>query len=146
LGQYIDRSTKTDKRSVAERILLQWRLEIEQRSFTAVQGEATFRTAAEAYVQAGGEITELQKLIDYLGDVPLRLLNESAIEAAALALFPGPLPQERQRQVYIPIAAVLRYAGRHPRLVVGAKSCRNAVKSSTGTSAAHRPSPGPAKR
>jgi hypothetical protein len=53
LEQYVDRSTKVTKRAVAQKILHKWQREIEEGTF-AVTGDATFLSAAVAYMKAGG--------------------------------------------------------------------------------------------
>jgi len=54
LGQYVDRSTKAVKRSVAKQMLEKWQRDIERNEF-AVAGEATFLSASVSYMQAGGD-------------------------------------------------------------------------------------------
>lgn len=109
LGRYVDRSTKVDRRSLALKKLKQWEREIERGEFDA-EGEATFLSASIAYVKAGGNKRPVQKPLAYFGETPLREIDQAAIDAAALALFPDASPATRNREVYTPVSAVLKHA------------------------------------
>jgi integrase len=110
LGIRVDRSAKTGKRAVAAKVLKQIERDIERGCF-AIKGEATFASAALAYMQAGGERTYLGKLLEHFGDKPLSQIDQAAIDAAASALYPGGTAATRNRSVYTPTSAVLRRAG-----------------------------------
>jgi integrase len=109
-GVYVDRSTKTSKRSVALKIVKQWEYEIEAGQF-ARPGEPTFASAAAAYMKAGGDRRFLKKLLEHFGDRPLRQIDQQAIDMAANALYPESSPATRNRQCYTPVSAVLRSVG-----------------------------------
>src|SRR4051812_19071643 len=87
LGQYVDRSTKAIKRSVAKQVLEKWQRGIEQNEFV-VAGEATFLSASVNYLKAGGQTRPIKKLIEFFGETPLRAIDQAAIEKAAAKLFP----------------------------------------------------------
>jgi len=110
LGIYVDRSTKTSKRAVASKLLAKWQGEIE-RGELAVKGEPTFASAAAAYMKAGGERRFLTPLIRHFQTEPLSRIDQAAIDAAATKIFPDGTAPTRNRQVYTPVSAVLRYAG-----------------------------------
>lgn len=111
LGQYVDRSTKATKRALAKQVLEKWRREIEQNEFR-VAGEATFLSAAVAYMRHGGDKRPLKKLLEHFGETPLRLIDQASIEDAASALFPTHSPATRNREVFTPVSAILKHAGR----------------------------------
>jgi hypothetical protein len=67
LGQHVDRSTKAAKRSVARQILEKWQREIECDEFR-VAGEATFLSAAVAYMKSGGDRRPIKKLLEHFGE------------------------------------------------------------------------------
>lgn len=111
LGQHVDRSTKTAKRAVAKQALEKWQREIEQGQFS-LPGEATFLSAAVAYMKGGGDRRPIKKLLDHFGDKPLRQIDQAAIEAAAVTLLPNHSAATRNREVFTPVSAILKRAGR----------------------------------
>ncbi|MGE0565820.1 MAG: tyrosine-type recombinase/integrase [Pseudolabrys sp.] len=110
LGQYVDRSTKTGKRSIAGKILKRWEQDIERGEF-AVRGEPDFASAAISYMKAGGERRFLTPLINHFGQTPLRKIRQLDIELAADTLYPNASPATQNRQVYSPVSAILKHAG-----------------------------------
>jgi hypothetical protein len=62
LGQYVDRSTKTSKRAIAKQVLEKWQCEIERDEFR-IDGEATFLSAAVAYMKHGGDKRPLKNCL-----------------------------------------------------------------------------------
>ena len=110
LGVFVDRSTKTADRRLAEKIRKQWEREIEDGIF-AQPGEATFLSAVVSYMAHGGERRPIQKLLDHFKEKPLRQIDQKAIDDAAIALFPDAAPATRNREVYTPVSAVLKHAG-----------------------------------
>jgi integrase len=110
LGKYVDRSTKATRKAIAQKVLDKWQREIEEGTFS-VPNEATFLSAAVAYMQAGGDRRPIKRLLDHFGDKPLRQIDQAAIEAAALSLFPDHSAATRNREVFTPMSAVLKYAG-----------------------------------
>lgn len=107
---YVDKTTKLTDRRKASKVLVKWREEIERGQF-AVRGEPTFASAAVNYVEAGGETTYLEPLAGHFGDMPLRAIDQQAIDAAAIALYPQGSAATRNRQVYTPMSAILKRAG-----------------------------------
>jgi hypothetical protein len=125
LRRYVDRSAGTGKRALAAKVLKGIERKIE-RGELAEPGEPTFASAAASYMKAGGERTYLKKLLEHFGDKPLREIDQSAIDAAAVALYVQASGATRSRQVYTPVSAVLRHSGyqlhlRRPRDAAGNK-------------------------
>lgn len=114
LGQYVDRSAKTERRSVAWRLLKEIERQIERGALAAPA--PSFAAAALAYMRHGGERRPLRKLLRYFGEAPLAEIDQAAIEAAAEALFPHASPATRNREVFTPVSAVLKHAGVEFRL------------------------------
>jgi integrase len=112
LGVRVDRSTKARDVKTARRIRDKWKRQIERGEF-AVSGEATFASAARDYMKAGGDPRPIGPLLDFFLDKPLSQIDQKAIDAAAIALYPGDdiSPATRNREVYTPISAVLKHAG-----------------------------------
>jgi integrase len=114
LGVYVDRSSKTDRKSVALSELRKFEQAIECGEYPPKEptpGGPTFLSAAVAYMQAGGRRKYLAKLISHFGEMQLDLIDQAAIDAAALAIIPDGKPSYRNTNVYTPIAAVLHHAG-----------------------------------
>ena len=110
LKRYVERSSGTRDRKVAAKVLKKLEGEIERGEFSE-PGEPTFAAAAAAYMKAGGERTYVRRLLDYFGDQPLSHIEQSAIDRAAVDIYPGASPSTRNRQVYTPLVAILNFAG-----------------------------------
>lgn len=110
LGQFVERSTKTDRKAVARKFVEKWQREIERGEF-AVEGEPTFLSAAVNYLKHGGHARPVHRLIEHFGERTLRQIDQAEIDAAALALFPNHSPATRNREVYTPVSAILKRAG-----------------------------------
>ena len=115
LGIYIDESTKARKRSLAAKILAKREREIERGELTE-RGEPTFASAALSYMAAGGERLFVARLLNHFGEKPLRMIDQAAIDASAMAIYPAATPATRNRQVYTPVSAILKHAGMFHRL------------------------------
>lgn len=120
LRQPVERSTGTSVKALANQILKRVKEEIEQGRLNR-PGEPTFLSAALDYVKAGGEnrfvgtydeeTKEWSLLIGHFRDTPLRLIDQQAIDKAALAVYPKDSGATRNRQVYTPVSAILKHAG-----------------------------------
>ena len=58
-------------------------------------------------MQAGGSRRFMSKLIRHFLDTPLSDIDQDAIDAAAIEIYPNVTPATRARQVYTPVSAVL---------------------------------------
>lgn len=110
LGVYVDRSTKARKRKIAVQVIRKWERDIERGEF-ALPGEATFASAAVAYMNAGGDRRPLGPLLHYFKETPAKQINQAKIDNAAATLFPAGSAATRNREVYTPVSAVLKRAG-----------------------------------
>jgi integrase len=113
LGIFVDRSTGTDRKPVAKKIIAGWERDIERGRFET-RNEATFLIAATAYMRANANNDRpLKKLIQHapLAELALSEVRQAAIDATAAALFPDATAATRNREVYTPISAVLKHAG-----------------------------------
>jgi len=110
LGQFVDRSTKAGKRAVAKQVLEKWEREIERDEFAST-GTHTFASAALAYMKSGGERRFVTPLLHHFKETTIRQIDQIAIDAAAQALYPNASPATRNRQVYTPTSAILKYVG-----------------------------------
>src|SRR5215467_11653623 len=87
LGVYVDRTTKAGKKNIAIQALKKIEGEIERCEF-AQPAELTFADAALAYMKAGGERTYIRKLLEHFKITPVTNLDQAAIDAAAVSLYP----------------------------------------------------------
>jgi integrase len=110
-GIYVDRSTKTGDRRLAQRILGEWKTEAQKQSATGRKKAPTFAEAAIAYMEAGGERRFLAPLLRHFGNTPVLAIGQSEIDAAAATLYPTATSATRNRQVYSPMSAILKRAG-----------------------------------
>jgi integrase len=115
LGITVDKSSGTDRRSVARSILKRLEEQIERGEYPPREAAAranapTFLNAAIAYMEAGHSKRFVAPLIKHFGETPLSEIDQAAIDAVAIALYPGVAPATRNRMVYTPISAILRFA------------------------------------
>ena len=116
LGVAVDKSSGTAKRSVALAILKRLEAAIERGEFPRKtssdrEQQLTFISAAIAYMEAGRSRRYVGKLIKHFGETPIPDINQAAIDAAALALYPGVASATRNTCLYTPVSAILRHAG-----------------------------------
>lgn len=109
LGEFVNRSTRADRPQTAKRVIKEWEREIERGRFDH-KGQ-TFISAAVAYLKAGGDKRPIAKLIAHFGEKPLVDIDQGTIDATAIELFPDHTNATRNREVYSPISAILKYAG-----------------------------------
>ena len=116
LGVAVNKSSGTDNRSVARAILARLEHAIEAgeyppRQAAASDSERTFLKAAVEYMEAGRRPRYVARLIKHFGATPLADIDQAAIDAAAIGLFPHATPGTRNASVYTPVSAILHFAG-----------------------------------
>ena len=94
LGVAVNKSSGTDKRSVARAILAKLERAIEAGEYPPKQvaagdSERTFLKAAVEYMEAGRRPRYVARLIKHFGATPLANIDQAAIDAAAIELFPA---------------------------------------------------------
>jgi integrase len=111
-GVAVDRSTKTADRRTAQAMLVEWREEARRLAVHGHKPEApTFASAVSSYLKAGRSHRFVAPLLEHFAETPLDQIDQAAINAAAVALYPDSSPATRNRQCYSPVSAVLRHAG-----------------------------------
>jgi integrase len=115
LGVKVERSTGAREKSVAQKLLNKWKEEIERGAYTRPE-DPTFASAALSYMQAGGDATFLEPLIQHFGVKVLERITQADVDAAAVTLYPAASAATRNRQVYTPFSAVRQHAGIDRRL------------------------------
>jgi integrase len=106
----VDQTTGTSDERLARKQLAKVRDEIERGAFSR-PGAPTFASAALNYIDTGGEPRFVLKLAEHFGEAPLSRIDQAAIDAAAVTLYPRASQATRNRQVYSPISAILKRAG-----------------------------------
>lgn len=112
-GQGIEETTGTSNKAAAEAIRVQREAELLNESVYGKKATVTFAVAALDYLEHGdGESRFLKKLVDHFGTTLLQKIDQHAIDLVAKKLYPKAGPATHNRQVYTPMAAILRHAAR----------------------------------
>jgi integrase len=114
LGIAVDKSCRTNKRSVARSVLTNLERAIECAEYPPKRQIAvseTFLSAAIAYMEAGRRTRYVARLIKHFGAIPLAEIDQAAIDSAAVTLYPHATPGTRNAGVYTPVSAILHHAG-----------------------------------
>jgi hypothetical protein len=106
-GVTLDRSTKETERAKANRWLRKWKDDIDSGCFST-RSDPTFLDAAVNYMAATGIERFVRPLVDHFGERDLRLVDQEAIDTAALRLYPHGSPATRNRQVHTVVSAILK--------------------------------------
>ncbi|PCJ08759.1 MAG: integrase [Rhodobacteraceae bacterium] len=115
-GQRIYESTGCSRRADAHAWATRYEYQIMQRHSLGEEATLTFAEAALDYMNAGGERKHLGKILDHFGpDFLARDMNNAAINAAALDLYPTAAPATITRQLITPIRAVITMAAEDGR-------------------------------
>lgn len=109
-GITVEESTRIAGKKAAEAYLARRQWELEQQAVFGHTASKTFLDAAVSYMEAGGEIRFVDRLIDHFKAAPLKDIDQTAIDTAASTLYPGRQPSTINRQVHGPMAAILRHA------------------------------------
>jgi len=114
---YVDRSTGTPVKAAAQKLLEKYKRDIECGAYANDDGP-TFLSAAIDYIKAGGEnrfvgsfdpgTEKWSGLIGHFGEKPLAEIDQTAIDAAAVALYPNATAATRNRQVHTIVSAILK--------------------------------------
>lgn len=110
LGIRVDKSSGTDRRSVAKTILKRIESEIESGQYQKTKVVARKPPTFIAYLEAGRRKRYVAGLIKHFGETPLDQIDQAAIDAAAVALHPNAGNGTRNAAVYTPISAILHHA------------------------------------
>jgi integrase len=116
LRVYVDKSCGTDKRSTAVKQLRTLEDQIERgeyppKALTPGKTEKTFLSAAVKYMEDGKRRKYVSALIKHFGEMPLSEIDQDAMDAAAVAIWPNGSPGTRNACVYTPAIAIMHYAG-----------------------------------
>jgi integrase/recombinase XerD len=69
-------------------------------------GLATFETAANLYLAAGGSPRFIQPIVDKIGSVFIHQVDQALIDKTAIEIYPDCSPATRNRQFYTPFISV----------------------------------------
>jgi integrase len=115
----VDRSAGTPKKSVAERQRKELEGQIERGEYpprAPAPQTPTFLSAAVAYLKAGGSRRFVGPLLSHFGETPLSQIDQAAVDAAAVEIYPNVTPATRNRHLYTPLSAIMRHAGTDMKL------------------------------
>jgi integrase len=108
----VDQSLGTGDRRQAEALLARLQNEIfERQTRGSVRTSEGFAAAALRYMEAGGERRFIAPLLLHFDDTSVDQIDQQAIDRAASALCPNGSAGTRNRQVYTPVSAILKFAG-----------------------------------
>lgn len=111
-GRRVDKGTGTRDRKAAEAIKDKYQWNLQQREIFGPESVATFAEAAIGYMNTGGERRFLTKILERIGKVKLKDMNQLLIDDTGREVYPHVKPATLRRQWHGPINAVLRYAAR----------------------------------
>ncbi|WP_417723978.1 tyrosine-type recombinase/integrase [Salipiger sp.] len=110
-GVSIYESTGTSDAARAEAIRIRRESEILDRSAYGKAATLTFAEAALDYMRAGGESRYLAKILQHFGpDKLLAEIDNPALNDAAEAIYPTAAPATINRQLIVPVSAVVNLA------------------------------------
>jgi integrase len=115
IGVRVELSSGTHKRSLALKQLRKLEDAIEAGTYppaapVARSNEPTFLSAANAYMQAGGARRYVAPLIRHFREKLLSEIDQTAIDDAAITLYPHVVPATQNCYVYTPVSAIMHYA------------------------------------
>lgn len=109
LGVSINESARSPRRAVAEKKRKALESAIESGQFKQ-RKSAGFAEAAEGYIKATGNRRYIKRLVLHFNETPIADIDQAAIDAAALVLYPNVTPATRNVCVYTPVSAILHHA------------------------------------
>lgn len=111
--RFPERSTKTHDKRAAEAIKVQWEAERTKRYLSGGKAAMSFAEAATIYIKAGHESRFLGPLVDYFGVTRIDRIDQAEAKNASIDLYPNGSKATRNRQVFTPLSAVLKFAGQN---------------------------------
>ena len=112
LGERVFESLGTSDLGQAERLLAKLQNDIfEKQARGGVQPVEGFVSAATRYMESGGERRFVAPLLLHFGDVPVDRIDQQAIDRGAVAIYPACSPATRNRRVFTPLSAILKFVG-----------------------------------
>jgi integrase len=108
----VEQSLGTGDRKEAEVLLAKIQKDIfERQTCGPVRTSEEFAAAALRYMETGGERRFIAPLLLHFGEISVDQIDQQAIDRAASALYPNGSAGTRNRQVYTPVSAILKFAG-----------------------------------
>jgi integrase len=108
-GHRLRGSTGASDRQTAERIASSIEDKFWKRGLDGKEKALTWPKAAALYLQAGKPTRYLVPLSKYWGDVAVKDINAGSIRQAAINLYPSAKNSTRNRQVIVPMLAVINH-------------------------------------
>ncbi|KSV84520.1 hypothetical protein N183_11885 [Sinorhizobium sp. Sb3] len=104
-GSTFTADKETAERIVAQRESTEWKSEL-----YGPEAVLTFSQAVSLYLDAQKSDRFLVKLVSYWKDTLVRSINSGKVRQAAIALYPNATAATRNRQVIVPMQAVINHA------------------------------------
>jgi len=111
LGVRVDKSTETADKRKADAFKKRTEAAIERGQF-ATKEPLSFAAAVDSYLNAGGEDRFMEPIVRYFMATRIAAadIDQAAVDAGAVAVYPSATAATRNRQFYTPVLAVLRHA------------------------------------
>lgn len=110
-GSNVYQSTYTSDIEAAENIKIRTEAELLERASLGRKATVTFAEAALNYIDSGGEVRFLEPILKLFGPrTRLKEIDNSAINAAARKIYKGAKPATINRQLIVPISAIMTMA------------------------------------
>jgi integrase len=111
-GIRIEESTGVNDRRRAEEIRAKREAELIAQSVYGRRAVATFAEAALSYLEQDGSKRFMEPIVRHFGTTALAVIDQDALDRAAVKLYPNVATSTRNRQFYTPASAVLHHAAR----------------------------------
>lgn len=112
-GRRLRGTTKTASKETAERVISQKEQTVWRSHLVGPSSVLTFAQAAILYRQARKSDRFLRMVEDHWKDTPVESITAGAIRASAMQLYPTAGPATRNRQVIVPMQAIINHAAEH---------------------------------
>lgn len=110
-GCDVYQSTRTSDLKAAENIRIRTEAELLERASLGRKATVTFAEAALNYIDSGGEVRFLEPILKHFGPrARLKEIDNAAINAAARKIYKGAKPATINRQLIVPISAIMTMA------------------------------------
>ena len=109
-GNRCRRSSRTSDKKLAEEIAIKHEAKVRYAAVHGPEALLTFAEALKIYVDDGGPTRFTVPLLDYFGKWNVRRIVGPKIRSAAKAIYPNALPTTWNRQVIVPVRAIINHA------------------------------------
>lgn len=116
-GIFVEESTGTDSRPVADAVRVQREAELLNRSVFGAKAAGTWIEAAVSYLETRrpgrSDRRYIEKLNEHWLATPLARIDQAELDRSAQQIYPKASNETRNRQFYTPAGAILHHAAEH---------------------------------